>query len=98
LRARCSPPQLPRCPLRSRAACGSRHEPSTGRRRPGRGSSWPVAKWKARAEDEAASVHRLCLHLAAVQLDPLANTDEAVAEAVARGGADPVVAYLELER
>ena len=86
-RARCSPRRRPRCPPRRRGACGSRRAPSTGRRRRGRGSSWPVAaEREARAEDEAASGRRSGGHLAAVDLDTLADADEPVAEAVARRG------------
>ena len=43
------------------------------------------------------SVCRTGRHLAAVDLDALADADEPVAEAVALGGADAVVAHLELE-
>ena len=87
-RARCSPRPRPRCPPRRRAACGSRRGPSTGRRRRARGCSSAVAvEREARAEDEAAAGRGARGHLAAVDLDALADADEPVAEAVARRGA-----------
>ena len=55
-----------------------------------------AAEREARAEDEAAPVCRSCGHLAAVDLDALADADEPVAEAVARRGAGAVVAHLDL--
>ena len=60
----------------------ARRAPSTGRRRRGRGSSCRVAaEGEARAEDEAAAGCRPGAHLAAVDLDPLADADETVAVA-----------------
>src|SRR5205823_14268367 len=93
-RARRSPRRRPRRPPGAKATCGSPPAPSTGRPPPGPECS---CDGKARAEDEAASVFRPCGHLAAVDLDALADADEAVAEAVARRGADAVVADLELQ-
>ena len=52
---------------------------------------------EAGAEHEAAVGCRACGHLAAVDLDAFADADEAVAEAVARRGADAVVAYLDAQ-
>ena len=51
-----------------------------------------------RAQDEAAAVRAPGGHLAAVELDPLADADEAVAEPVAAGGPAPVVAHLDAAR
>ena len=82
--------------LARRAACGSRRGPSTGRRRRARGWSSPVTvEREARAEDEAALGRAARGHLAAVDLDALADADEAVAEAVARRAASAVVADLD---
>ena len=51
---------------------------------------------EACGEDEAALGCRACGHLAAVDLDALADADEPVAEAVARRAAAAVVADLDL--
>ena len=56
-----------------------------------------MAEGQACAEDETASGCRSCGHLAAVDLDAFADADEPVPEAVARGAALAVVAYLELK-
>ena len=52
---------------------------------------------EARAEDEPALGGRTRAHLAAVDLDALADTDEPVPEAVALRAAPAVVAYLDLQ-
>src|SRR4029453_14348919 len=83
-RARWSPRRPLRCPSRRPAACESRRGPSTGRRRRVPGSSWFVVEdRKAGAEEEPALGSRTCGHLAAIDLDAFADTDETVAEAVA---------------
>ena len=68
--------------LAARAACGSRRGPSTGRRRRGRGCSCARTRRAAGGcvSDEAAAGRGARGHLAAVDLDALADADEPVAE------------------
>ena len=54
-------------------------------------------RWKASAEDEPALGGLTCGHLAAVDLDAFADTDETVPEAVALRAPRAVVPYLNLQ-
>ena len=98
-RARCSPRRRPRCPA----------SPASSMRKPARTIDWSSATSTRMRHRRRRSSGRRALrtkpppgavparHLAAVDLDALADADEPVAEAVARRGALAVVADLDLQ-
>src|SRR3954467_10201310 len=66
-----------------------------GTLRRARGVSQRPFQREAGGQHEAAAVHGAGAHLATVDLHPLADADEAMAEAVARRGAAAVVAHVD---